>query len=115
MKLASPGKGEGHILLGSRAGGWGGADTVDKVELSSFPTRNNLSQNIFRPFIESYLHKKGTFPNENEVAEYCFVFNYSCLLYILDAADDMQGVALLFPCRVINTNTSVRRTTMTRL
>lgn len=34
-------------------------------------------QNIFRPFIESYLHKKGTFPNENEVAEYFADFNKS--------------------------------------
>ena len=34
-------------------------------------------QNIFRPFIESYLHKKRTFPNENEVAEYFADFNKS--------------------------------------
>ncbi len=34
-------------------------------------------QNIFRLFIESYLHKKGTFPNENEVAEYFADFNKS--------------------------------------
>ena len=53
MKLASPGKGKGHILLGSRAPRYGGDDTVDKVELSSFLTRNNLSQNIFRLFFVS--------------------------------------------------------------
>ena len=53
MEVVSPGKGKRHILLGSRAPRYGGADTVDKVELSSFPTRNALSQNIFRLFFVS--------------------------------------------------------------
>ena len=53
MKLASPGKGKGHILLGWTGARSGGDDTVDKVELSSFLTRNNLSQNIFRLFFVS--------------------------------------------------------------
>ena len=53
MKVVSPGGGKSHILLGWTGARYGGADTVDKVELSSSPTRNALSQNIFRLFFVS--------------------------------------------------------------
>jgi len=34
-----------------------------------------MIQKVFRPFIEQYLHRSGTFPNSNEIAEYFKSFN----------------------------------------
>ena len=47
------GQGQTSHFARLKSRGFGGADTVDKVELSSFPTRNALSQNIFRLFFVS--------------------------------------------------------------